>query len=229
MRTSIIYLFLTIITFSCSSEENTYPQNTGSYLEDILVLKKILRDNPNNSLDWQLNEKDPLNPMFAGTDVVFSDINGEKRLTILSCMNGNITNLDVSGATQLEELYCIDNTINSLNLSKNRKLKALDCSNNNIEHLDVSGATQLQELYCSNTLISNLDISSNKQLQILSCHSNKFLNTLYLLNNDALESLNCLNSGFTDKSIKISSSRINNIKNIIPEKENHIYDIISKK
>ena len=66
------------------------------------------------------------------------------------CSNNgaNITALDLLHNTQLTELLCNRNAINSLNVSGCTQLTRLDCDNNNLSSLDVSHNTQLKILYC---------------------------------------------------------------------------------
>ena len=51
-------------------------------------------------------------------------------VTGLDCQMNNLTSLDVSENTALEELECADNKLTSLDVSRNTMLELLDCSAN---------------------------------------------------------------------------------------------------
>jgi len=74
-------------------------------------------------------------------------------LTLLYCYNNQLTSLDVSKNTVLETLFCSRNHLTSLDVSKNTALTLLSCSSNQLASLDVSKNTALTELNCSNNQI----------------------------------------------------------------------------
>ena len=99
------------------------------------------------------------------------DKNGDKNIsfdeaeavTSLTIRNIEISNLKgIEAFTNLEELYCDNNKLTSLDLSGNKKLKYLDCSNNELSTLDVSKNTYLVEIYCNGNNLDTLDL--RKQL-----------------------------------------------------------------
>ena len=71
--------------------------------------------------------------------------------------------------TGLEDLYCFDNNLTELDVSRNKYLHTLNCANNNLTELDVSQNSQLWFLHCGSNRLSALDVSGNSDLQILSC------------------------------------------------------------
>ena len=104
------------------------------------------------------------------TMTVYGDIIG------FDC-RGNITKvtaLDVSQNTQLTELHCYNNNLNSLDVSGCTQLTWLDCSYNQLTSLDVSNNTLLESIICYDNQLSSLDVSKNTQLKTLRCYSNKF-------------------------------------------------------
>ena len=109
-------------------------------------------------------------------------------LATLNCSNNSLTSLDVSKNTKLVALYCSNNKITSLNLTKNTALKTLDCSNNTLGSLDVSKNTALTKLYCASCGLNTLDVSKNTALTDLSCLGNN-LTALNLTNNKALNTI----------------------------------------
>ena len=113
----------------------------------------------------------------------------------------NIRKLDVSGQyianlkgieffPNLETLYCYNNKLTSLDVSKNPELKELKCYNNKLTELDVRQNAQLETLYCDTNQLSSLDVSKNTALKNLTCHSNN-LSSLDVTQNTGLEYLSC--------------------------------------
>ncbi len=90
----------------------------------------------------------------------------------------------------LENLKCWNNTITTLDVSKNTKLKTLKCGYNGMESLNVSGCTELESLECWTNNLTELDLSKNKKLTYLDCNSNQ-LKALNLSKNTLLTYLSC--------------------------------------
>ncbi|HDL07230.1 MAG TPA: leucine-rich repeat domain-containing protein, partial [Desulfobacteraceae bacterium] len=93
-------------------------------------------------------------------------------LTRLYCYNNDISVLDVSRVTSLTHLACFNNDISVLDVSKLTSLIWLRCDWNNISVLDVSNLTSLFMLYCQGNNISVLDVSALTLLEYLYCYSN---------------------------------------------------------
>ncbi len=136
----------------------------------------------------------------------FADLKGIeyfKNLKILYCSYNELTTLDVSKNTALEELYCDSNELTSLNVSGNKALKLLTLGNNKLTSLDVSENAALEELDCSDNELTSLDVSENTELTNLDCAYNK-LTSLNVGSNTKLESLYCYDNGLT--SLDVSSN-----------------------
>ncbi|WP_298421784.1 hypothetical protein [uncultured Kordia sp.] len=117
-----------------------------------------------------LNHKAAILTTLSITGSSVNDLTGIEAFTglqELSCINTNITSLDLSQNTALTKLYCNDNALTSLNISQNVVLTELHCFNNNIASLDVSQNVLLTELYCSNTNLTSLDLTANTNLTTL--------------------------------------------------------------
>ena len=110
-----------------------------------------------------------------------------------------ITGIDVSNRgihdlrgieylTALQILYCYNNALTSLDLSRNTNLIELDCSGNQLTGLDLSANTYLQSLDCSNNALLDLDARSLLALQVLDCSKNQ-LASLDLFRNASLTSI----------------------------------------
>ena len=111
-------------------------------------------------------------------------------LETLYCYNNTLTSLDVSKNEKLADLWCSQNNLTSLDVSKNPELKELWCSDNNLTSLDVSKNIALQKLACSGNQLTSLDVSQNSALEQLSCYDNQ-LTSLDVSKNTNLTSLNC--------------------------------------
>lgn len=121
----------------------------------------------------------------------------------LYCLENPLFTLDVSKNIALENLSCSNNFLSSLDLSKNIALKELDCQKNRIPNLDLSANTALTKLLCSENQLTNLDLSKNPLLNYLQCDRNQIVN-LNVSTNAALNHLSC---GFNQiASLDLSSS-----------------------
>ena len=72
-----------------------------------------------------------------------------KNLQVLYCKDNDLEELDLSKNTNLRELYCYDNKINKLDLSQNINLEVLFCGSNKLSELILNKNTNLKELHCS--------------------------------------------------------------------------------
>ncbi|MBR4186005.1 MAG: leucine-rich repeat domain-containing protein, partial [Clostridia bacterium] len=80
-------------------------------------------------------------------------------LEILYCSDNQLTSLDVSKNTALKELYCYSCALTSLNVTDCPKLETLLCDDNQLKSLDVSTNTVLATLACSDNQLSMLDVN----------------------------------------------------------------------
>ena len=107
-----------------------------------------------------------------GNNLTQLDVSKNTALEDLDCSENNLTQLDVSKNIYLRGLACFENNLTQLDVSKNTELQDLDCSGNNLTQLDVSENAKLCELECYNNNISQLDVSNKSNLRILSCDRN---------------------------------------------------------
>ena len=94
-------------------------------------------------------------------------------LRYLYCDENNLTSLNVSKNKKLEELYCDENNLNSLDVSQNTALLDLICSQNNLTSLDVGNNAALINLVCWKNQLTSLDVSNNPELKFLNCEQNQ--------------------------------------------------------
>ena len=159
---------------------------------------------------WLLSQSYGADGKLSGSEiagVTSIDVNGKSiqslkgielfsMLIWLYCKDNQLTTLDVSKNTRLGSLYCQDNQLTTLDLSACTKLTSLDCRNNQLTTLDVSGCTKLTKLDCYNNQLTTLEVSGCTKLTWLHCYNNQ-LTTLDVSGCTALWSLYCYNNQLT--------------------------------
>ncbi|MDR2647194.1 MAG: hypothetical protein LBB67_03610 [Oscillospiraceae bacterium] len=84
----------------------------------------------------------------------------------LFCNNKSIFSLSgIEYFAALTSLYCYDNQLTTLDLSRNTELLRLVCDNNRLEYLDLSYNTKLEQLSVRNNELEMLDLSENRNLE----------------------------------------------------------------
>lgn len=122
--------------------------------------------------------------------------------------------------TNLKTLTCVENHLESLDVSKNTKLVDLTCEQNQLTDLDLSANTNLEYLNCTrNPKLVKLNLSKNVNLRRLDCVDCQ-ITSLDLRNCTKLEDINCENNRLSDLDVSKNSSLIwmrcsyNNLKNL---------------
>lgn len=100
-------------------------------------------------------------------------------------------------------LDCYNNSLKTLDLSKNSALIYVDCNNNKLTSLNVSGHKELEVLYCNDNELTSLDASNCPKMNTLNCCNNK-LNSLDVTNSTQLGELYCDNNDLS--SLDVSSN-----------------------
>ncbi len=106
------------------------------------------------------------------------------------CNDNRLTELDVSKLTKLNTLHCYNNELTELNLSENRELQNLDCHNNQLTMLITANQPKLINLSCYDNEIPYLDLVYNTALLSLYCNNNR-LTELNTTKNTTLRILVC--------------------------------------
>jgi len=119
-------------------------------------------------------------------------------LSISSLGIANLKGIEVF--SNMTSLYCHNNQLTELDLSKNPALTNICCSYNQLTELDVSMLTQLKELDCGWNQLTELDVSKNTQLKELDCGWNQ-LTELDLSKNTALEEVYCYHNAIRGKRV----------------------------
>ncbi len=118
-------------------------------------------------------------------------------LEYLYCSNNQLTALDVSKNTKLTKLYCNHNQLTALDVSKNTAMTWLYCYNNQFTALNVSKNTAMKYLSCGSNQLTTLDVSKNTALTELDCDNNR-LTALDVSKNTALKRLYCYSNHIKD-------------------------------
>lgn len=123
----------------------------------------------------------------------------------LYCLQNPLFTLDITKNIALENLSCGNTFISNLDTSKNIALKELDCQKSKITALDLSTNIALTKLLCNENQLTNLDLSANTLLEFLQCNDNQIVN-LNTSTCAVLNHLNCTNNLITN--LNISSSTV---------------------
>ena len=124
-------------------------------------------------------------------------IKGNRANTIegLYCFNNQITSLDVSKNPKLKGLQIISTKVTDIDVSRNPNLTYLTCVSNRLTNLDVSHNSELRHLSCEDNLLTSLDVRNNTKLMFLFLRSNQLsateLNALFetLHNNNRFKTI----------------------------------------
>ena len=124
------------------------------------------------------------------------------KITELNCSNKNISS--VEGVEYLTSLRLLDvgkNKLTSLDF-ENSVIKTLWCQNNNLTSINVTKMPSLSNLDCSHNKLTKLDVSQNKELNCLSCYCNQLKQIITCEDNNDLYSFRAYDNNIS--SIDIS-------------------------
>lgn len=156
---------------------------------DVAVLKKIAKTQ--NATGAKIPDAD--SPTSAPC-YDWMEINGEYRVVTIRWENLGITGkVSFSGLSELEDLWCSDNSITKIDVSKNKKLTRIFASNNKITSLNLTNNPNLTEVTCENNQLKYINVTKCKKLEDLNCAGNK-LESLNITKNKNLEILDCKNN-----------------------------------
>lgn len=137
-----------------------------------------------------------------------SGIEAFVNLSALNCSENSINNLDLSKNKSLIELDCSSNLLKQLDISMNVKLGYLKCDQNQLTVINFGKITNLTTIYCESNRLLNIDFSTNTQLETLFCTENQ-LTSLDVSKNISLISLLCSQN-------KIQTICVNNLNQVKP-------------
>ena len=198
---------LILVLFSCSSDDNQ-PQSNPTP-----PARTTISDSNFEQALIDLGIDDTLDGSVLKSSVI--------NVTELVLNNKNISSFD--GIQDFEKLYNFwanDNSLSTLNLSANTKLKFIYVDNNNISSINVQNFPELEKLSFINNNISNVDISNNSALQQLIINGNNF-SQLDVSSNPDLNILDTRNNNIG--CIKVSDDQFANIPNTWDKDNSTIY------
>lgn len=120
--------------------------------------------------------------------IQINEISGVTTLSITSLKIADLTGIEYFSS--LETLNCSYNLLETLDVSKNKKLLKLYCHYNNLHDLNVTGDSLLNYIHCGYNDLTSVDISTNKALVTFICTQNQ-ISSLDISKNEALTSLTC--------------------------------------
>lgn len=124
--------------------------------------------------------------------------------SLFACSNNPIESLvlDTSFVSKDSYLaiYCYNNLLSELDLSRCANIKSLTCSGNKLQRLDLSNCRNLSSLDCYNNLLEEIRLPENGKISSIRAYKNRlkkidlrqsiFLTSLWISEN-ALETLDC--------------------------------------
>ncbi len=195
-----LLLFLTFTTLFASAQVVTIPD---ANFRAVLLFKYDF----NTDGQIQNTEIDTVKTLNV-TAMSIANLTGIEAFTDLEnlwCGNNQITTMNLVMNSNLFRLTCGNNQINSLNLSANPTLKYLDCPNNLLTNLNLSSNIALYDVICSGNQISNINLGSNITLGGLDISGNN-LTTINLSQNTGLTFLRIFNNQLTFLDVRLNTS-----------------------
>jgi Leucine-rich repeat (LRR) protein len=118
-------------------------------------------------------------------------------LEVLDISSNSIDDLDLSGNTTIQELYCQRAVNNSLNVSNMTALKILHCYEAAFSTINLTNSTALEELQIYHSVLNSLDVSTNTGLKKLYMYEDT-VTSINLNGATALEELYVYRTDITD-------------------------------
>ena len=119
-------------------------------------------------------------------------------LDTLICNYNHLSELDVSGCSNIKYLNCNNGKLSSINVGNCSALTYLDCGSNQLYSIDVSQCPKLTELYAQYNELETLDMSKNNELTLLMCNNNNYLQSINLNGCVKLRDLRCWKNRLSD-------------------------------
>lgn len=171
--------FLTLITISlicgCTKEGTIKLKDVDdvcSTMDDIVFMNYCYENfDANHDGKVSMAEASAVKTISVGKKGIYSlkGIEYFTQLVELYCNQNKLASLDVSKNTLLVKLGCASNSLSFLDCSKNNHLEELDCSGNKLTDLNISKNSQLAVLYCQQNNLTSLVVSNNTQLRVFYC------------------------------------------------------------
>jgi len=198
---------------------NNYTSILDSNFEQYLINQNI---DTENTLDGKVLTSDIEN--VKSLDVSnksisnLQGIEGFTALTSLKANNNSISSIDVSKNILLDSLMVHQNQIADIDISKNINLKTINLDANQLTTLEVTENRELVSLFINSNSLSSIDLKENIKLESLDCSANQ-LTTLDLKNNILLKELNCSFNQFSALDVSLNKA----LTSIVCEQNSIVY------
>lgn len=135
-----------------------------------------------------------------------------RELVTLDCSNNSLTSIDLTRNAKLQTLICNNNYLSRLDLGLNVELVTVDCSNNRLDDttitMDLSKNTKIENFNCANNRLHTLNLSSSPELKILNCQNN-LLGQVNVNGCTKLTDINCVNNQIVNFSVNTNTALVN--------------------
>lgn len=180
-----VHLYFTGINHSISVPIPQLPKEQGISINVENFPDSAFREYVKSRLDTDKNDVLSVDELKAATSI---------------SIGGNTQIKSVKGIeyfTSLQELRCWGTSIESLDLTSNKRLTFINCEDNqNLTSLNIMGLEELESLSLNDTGVKDLNLKSNKKLKLLST-SGREIDQLDVSGNSELWYLYCLGTKIT--------------------------------
>ncbi|WP_225872953.1 DUF7619 domain-containing protein [Flavobacterium turcicum] len=160
---------------------------------------KIIRIDKNADGEIQVNEALQVSYLFITSTQPITSLIGIKNFTNLQnlyCNQLQLTSLDLTGLTKLQTIQGSNNALTSVNVTGLINLNNLYLDSNKLSQLNLNGLANLKTLHCSSNQLKSLNLSGLGNLQTLECYSN-LLSSIDLSGLTNLLDLSCQSNKLT--------------------------------
>ncbi len=130
------------------------------------------------------------------------DLTGLSNLTDLSCLNCNLTTIDVSTLEMVAFIDLSSSPLTSVDVSNLANLKDFRCDDCELTSINTTGANSLEKLYLNNNNFQSLDLTQNTSVKEVFCSYNE-LTTGTLFLPPSIQHLRCSSNQFTELNLQL--------------------------
>ncbi|WP_298510831.1 hypothetical protein [uncultured Kordia sp.] len=221
MKTKLLHLLL-FTFFTISNYSQTYTSIPDSNFES--ALEDLGYDNiPNDGQVLTATIETIIDLDISNQNI--SDLTGIEAFRDLQNLNINdnsITDLDLTGISNLFAFQAKNNGLSILDVSTHSNLNQLQLDDNNLNMLDLSNNGSLMELSLQDNTFTSIHLSNNSQLQTLNLTNNNLL-SIDVTNNTMLSQVFLNNNMLTELDV----SNLSNLTTL--EAENNMLSILNLK
>ena len=146
----IVYFLLSCILITACSDDNI-PQIPMDSMDEGFKSYLLEHFDLNNDGSISVEEAALVTEMHVDWSIHSTEgLEFFPNLEVFICQSVSIETIDISKNTKLKILNCSFTNVSSINASNNPALKVLDCSYSGIQELDVSNCHALDTLICEN-------------------------------------------------------------------------------